>query len=45
LAEGITYCINGQLAIDKCKDLLDKAIDEGSSQEIICPVSLMILDF
>lgn len=48
LFEVSNFCINGQQAIDKCKELLDKAMheyDELEVDEVIRPTSLMLLDF
>lgn len=41
-------CINGQLAIDKCKALIDKALHEsqlGTWDQKLQPISLCLLDF
>ena len=41
----VTYCINGQIAIDTCKDLLQQALATAIVSETIKPLSLVILDF
>jgi hypothetical protein len=39
-------CVNGQIAIDQCKGLIDKAIYENDSLDnVVCPISLCLLDF
>ncbi len=43
--QDVTYCINGQTAIDTCKSLLNEAIENAAEGASLQPLSLVILDF
>jgi CheY-like chemotaxis protein len=40
----VTYCINGQLAIDACKRGLDEAVGQADAGSTVKPFSILILD-
>jgi hypothetical protein len=40
-----SVCVDGQQAIDKCKNLIDTVLRESISERSVIPVVLCLLDF
>lgn len=43
--QDVTYCINGQTAIDTCKAIMDDAVKSATEGSSLQPLSLVILDY